>query len=452
MAMTEKQQFRQIWDEPAFTKLFQSFRLAVGPTKLTLALLAVVIIALAGWIMDRCSMTVVTNPNVEAEKQVVVYDLDKIGELTELDVYVGDPERTKEFIDDYESQSTRQGVFSTLWHFNAARFNGATVSLLRLKVSDMFANIWLCFKSVSWAIKYHTVYSIIYFLIISVVFCACGGAICRCAALEFARGEKPGLVEALRFGFAKFNNLFTAPMIPVLLMLFLGILVFLLGLVGRVIPWAGELLVAVGLIVALGLGVGIALMLIGTLAGVSLMFPVIAYEGTDELDAISRSIRYVFVHPWWMILYTATAAVCGTISYLFTRFFVFLVLIATYALLDLGFFNNNSEMPDKLARIWVRPDFLNLFTAGAEPANFSESIASFIISLTILLVVGMVVAFVISFYYCSSTIIYSLMRNKVDGVDISEIYVHLDQIRDAGDKPDPDLYGGDQPTKQANSE
>ncbi len=451
MAMTEKQQFRQIWDEPAFTKLFQSFRLAVGPTKLTLALLAVVIVALAGWIMDLCSMTVVTNPNVEANNQVVVYDLDKLVESTELEVYVTDPEKAREFIDDYESQSTRQGVFSTLWHFNAARFNGATVSLLRLKISDMFANIWLCFKAVSWAIKYHTIYSIIYFLIISVVFCVCGGAICRCAALEFARGEKPGLVEALRFGFTKFNNLFTAPMIPVLLMLFLGLFVFLLGFIGRIIPWAGELLVAVGLIVALGLGVGIALMLIGTLAGVSLMFPVIAYEGTDELDAISRSIRYVFVRPWWMILYTATAAVCGTISYLFTRFFVFLVLIATYVLLDLGFFNN-SEAPDKLARIWVRPDFLNLFTAGAEPANFSESIASVVISLIILLVVGMVVAFVISFYYCSSTIIYSLMRNKVDGVGISEIYDHLDQIRDAGDKHDTDLYGADQQRKQDNSE
>jgi hypothetical protein len=395
-------------------------------------------------------MTVVTNPNVEATKQVVIYDLDKIVESTELEVYVADPEKTREFIDDYKPKSERQGVFSTLWHFNAARFNGATVSLLRLKISDMFANIWLCFKAVSWAIKYHTVYSIIYFLIISVVFCVCGGAICRCAALEFARGEKPGLVEALRFSFAKFNNLFTAPMIPVLLMLFLGVFVFLLGLVGR-IPWAGELLVALGLVLALGMGVLIALMLIGTLTGVSLMFPVIAYEGTDELDAISRSIRYVFVRPWWMILYTATAAVCGTISYLFIRFFVFLVLIATYALLDLGFFNN-SETPDKLARIWVRPDFLNLFTAGAAPANIPESIASFIISLMILLVVGMVVAFVISFYYCSSTIIYSLMRNKVDGAGISKIYVHLDQIRDAGDEPDPDLYGADQQIKQDNSE
>ena len=187
--MTEKQQFRQIWDEPAFTKLFQSFRLSVGLTKLTLALLAVVLIALAGWIMDLCSMTVVTSPNIEEKNQVLVYDLSKIVESTELDVYVADPEKTREFIDDYKKNTRPQGVFSTLWHFNAARFNGATVSLLRLKISDMFANIWLCFKAVSWAIKYHTVYSIIYFLVISVVFCVCGGAICRCAALEFAQGE-----------------------------------------------------------------------------------------------------------------------------------------------------------------------------------------------------------------------------------------------------------------------
>ena len=45
-----------------------------------------------------------------------------------------------------------------------------------------------------------------------------------------------------------------------------------------------------------------------------------------------------------------------------------------------------------------------------------------------LLVVGLVVAFVISFYFCSSTIIYALMRRKVDDIDMSRVYTPLEQV------------------------
>jgi len=62
--------------------------------------------------------------------------------------------------------------------------------------------------------------------------------------------------------------------------------------------------------------------------------------------------------------------------------------------------------------------------------NWSQSIASFLIHLTVLFIVGIVVAFVISFYFSASTIIYALMRDSVDKVPIDEIYIQLDELRD----------------------
>jgi len=321
-------------------------------------------------------------------------------------------------------------VFSTLWNFGAAIFNGATVSLLKLDIANALANIWLCAVGLAWAIKYHTVYSIVYFIIVTIVICVFGGAICRCAALEFARGEKPGLAEAFRFSGAKLSSLLAAPFVPVGIMLLLAAMVFLLGLTGNLPGGFGELITALGLGAALLIGLLLVFLSTGTIAGAGLMLPAVAYEGSDGLDAISRSFMYVFRRPWTMLLYTLTATVWGTVSYLFARLFVFLVLIVTYVLLYLGF-SCRVGGPEKLASIWPRPEFLNLIGTSAEVSmNWSQSISSFLIHLTALFIVGLVVAFVISFYFSASTIIYALMRDSVDKVPIDEIYVQLDELRD----------------------
>jgi putative flippase GtrA len=131
-----------------------------------------------------------------------------------------------------------------------------------------------------------------------------------------------------------------------------------------------------------------------------------------------------------MLLYTLTATVWGTISYLFARFFAFLVLVVTHFLLYLGF-SCKAGGPEKLAGLWPRPQFLNLVGADVGmPTNWSQSISSSLIHLTVLFVVGLVVAFVISFYFSASTIIYALMRDGVDGVSTDQIYIQLDEIRD----------------------
>ena len=418
--MTEKKHVWQIWDNLAFARSFHSFKMALAPARMVIALATVLLICLIGWLMDA---TAVIGRDRTETKTTATIDF---GSSVDLRPYAKNPKNTLVDIEQYRKSQRFGGVFSTLWHFGAARFNSATVSLFRLEITDLLLNIWLCALAIVWAVRFHPVYSIIYFILIAVVVCISGGAICRSAALEFARGEKPGLTESLGFGLKKFKSLITAPLLLTAITAGFGAVVYLTGLLGN-IRYAGELFIALTLAAALVFGLLTLLFLIGSIAGANLIFPVIAYEGSDGYDAISRSFCYVYTHPWWMFCYTAIAAAFGTVSYLFVRLFAFGLLITTYILIDLGIFNQ-PEVPGKLARIWARPDFFNLVGQNADPVGLTESAAAFIIYITVLLVVGLVVAFVISFYFCSSTIIYALMRRKVDDIDMSRVYAPLEQV------------------------
>lgn len=404
--------------------------MAVGPTKMVIAMLTVIVVCLVGWVMDICTEAGPGGGEQQAILTPIILSVVDFGKAAQLEVYIAEPEKTFRSIEQYKQQGRGRGVFSTLWNFGAARFNGATVSLLKLDIANTLANIWLCGVGLAWAVKYHTAYSIVYFTVVTIVICVFGGAVCRCAALEFARGEKPGLTEAFRFSGAKLSSLLAAPFVPVSIMLFLGALVFFLGLMGNLPAGIGELITALGLGFALLIGLLLVFLLAGTIAGAGLMLPAVAYEGSDGLDAISRSFMYVFNQPWTMLLYTLTATVWGTVSYLFARLFVFLVLIVTYGLLYLGF-SCRVGGTERLAGLWPRPEFLNLIGTTAEVSmNWSQSVASFLIHLTTLFIIGLVVAFVISFYFCASTIIYALMRDGVDNVGTDEIYIELDELRD----------------------
>lgn len=418
--MAEKKQVWQIWDNLAFARSFQSFKMALAPARMVIALATVLLVCLIGWLMD---FTAVIGRDWTETKAIETIDFSS---TVDLRPYANNPQKFLSDIEQYRMDRRFDGVFATLWHFGAARFNSATVSLFRLEITNLLLNIWLCALAIVWAVRFHPIYSVIYFILIAMVVCISGGAICRSAALEFARGEKPGLTESLGFGLKKFKSLITAPLVLTAITAGFGSVVYLTGLLGN-IRYAGELFIALTLAVALVFGLLTLLFLIGSIAGANLIFPVIAYEGSDGYEAISRSFCYVYTHSWWMFFYTAIAAAFGTISYLFVRLFAFGLLITTYTLIDLGIFNQ-PEVPGKLARIWAKPDFFNLVGQNTNPAGPTESIAAFIIYITVLLVVGLVVAFVISFYFCSSTIVYALMRRKVDNVDMSRVYTPLEQV------------------------
>lgn len=412
--MNSNQQSPWLFDKCLFPKIFQTFRTAIQPSKLIIAFAAMATICLAGWIMDF-SKTVVSAQEAH-------------GQTTELRIYMANPDQLKPYIENYEEAGERTGVFSELWKLATSRFQGAVDSVFAFNLPAVVANITDCFKALGWAIKYHTIYCVIFFAINLAVISIAGGALCRMAALQCARGEKPGLSEALRYSTKKFTSFFTTPLAPIGIIIFIGLFVFLLGLLGN-IPHAGELIMGLFMPLALLAGALIAVVLIGAVAGFNLMFPAVAYDSSDCFDAISRSFSYVYSKPWHMGFYTAIAAIYGAICYTFVRFCAFLLLLATRWSLQLGVFTESSTTNvDKVTAIWPQPSFINLLQLPAlGEAHWPHLVAAVLVYLSSLVIVALVGAFVISFYFSANTIIYSLMRSKVDNTTLDDIYTEYVQ-------------------------
>jgi len=412
--MVSEKQPLQLSDNFMFPKLFQSFRMAVGPGKLTVALLGVIIICLAGYVMDF-SRTVVVSPQTQER-------------ITELDVYMGSAEpgeAVSEFRRKHEAKGLRTGVFSTLCEFGSKKFHTALRELFEMNFASVAENIGAYFKGVAWAMRFHYAYCLVFVVIKLAVLSLVGGTICRMAALQFARGEKAGPIEALRFGSQRFTSFFFAPLISVVFIAIIGAIVFVVSLMG-LIPYVGGLITASFMLLVLFLGAVIAVVLIGTATGFNLMFPAVAYDGSDAFDALSRSFSYVFSRPWRMGFYTLMAAVHGAICYICVRLFAFLLLSVTRLLVS--FAVGIGGAGDKLEAIWAKPEFMNLLgSSSAAPAGTIEAVAAFIIYLFLWVVAGLVVSVVITYYFSANTIIYSLMRNKVDNAALDEIYQDSDE-------------------------
>jgi len=378
--MVDEKGSSTIFDNFLFPKIFQTFRIAIHWKTLTIAFLAVAVISLAGWVLDL--MFVAAS-----------------GSHSEI------------------------GVFYMLWHIAIESFNGAIASLFAFDILGVAENIASYFAAVGSTFKDHYIYCIIFCVVKLAVISICGGAICRIAALQFARGEKPGLTEVLRFSTKKFTSFFTVPLAPVIIIIIMGVFIFLFGLIGN-IPRVGELIMGIFMFLTLIVGTLITVFLIGTIAGFNLMFPAVACDGSDCFDAISRSFSYVYAKPWRMSFYTAVAAVYGSICYMFVRFFAFLLLLVTYQSLQFGIWGDNS----KLTAVWAGPRFWNLFgPAISTTTNLTQSLAALLVHLCLLAVIGLVVSFIISFYFSANTIIYVLMRNRVDNTSLDDVYIPIDE-------------------------
>ena len=411
-------------DELLFAKIFQTFRMAIQPTKFIITFSALAIISLTGWLMDFTkTVTVARNSNGETT-------------LTELQFYMTDPAQVNSFIENYKQTTQGDGVFSTLWHFGSEKYHNILKELFELNLTSVAKNTADCFTALRWALRHHLIYCIIFIAVTLAVISIAGGAICRISALQVARGEKPGLTEALRFSLRRFTSFVTAPLAPVTIIAFIGIFIFLLGLLGN-IPRAGEIIVGIGMPLAVFAGVLITVVMLGTIAGFNMMFPAVAYDGSDCFDAISRSFSYVYARPWRMLLYTSIAIVYGSICYIFIRFFAFLSLLISHWFLRLGLWaKNGSQEVNKLEAIWPEPELMKLMDpSGLATTNWTEKLAAFLVSLFILVVIGLVVSFIINFYFSANTIIYSLLRHKVDNTAFDDIYTPSDDAEIEPAKP-----------------
>ncbi len=410
--MADIQKPSSIFGELLFPNIFYSFKVAIHPQSLIIASLAVCLIWITGTIMDFTRKTVVisgTNTN-------------------ELSVYISNPTRLKSYIQQQQERDQHQGVFKTMSSFGFKKAHLAIDALLTFNITRMVKEVAEYIKSITWSFKYHMIYCVIFFIIKLVIISIAGGALCRRAALKFSQNQQVGVIEALMFSLKRFKVFITAPLTPVAIILCLGfIIVFLFGLITN-IPFVGEFAVLFFLPLQLLAGGIMTYLVVGAIAGFALLFPSIAYDGSDSFDSMNRSLGYIYGKPLRLAFYAIIATVYGAICYMFVRLFAFLMIVQTRGFMELAVFTNNrAGNAGKLDAIWPEPSFMNLLgKTGLVETNFSEGASGFVIRLVLLLISGVVISFAVSYYFSASTVIYSLMRKQIDNTDIHEVYLEED--------------------------
>jgi hypothetical protein len=421
-----------------FTHLFRAFRIAVHPSKLILALVALGCLWCGGLILDG-----IWSHN----HRVSIAERESLG-LSVPQIYVpppvainplGSPElfntlqlQTEEWRAKSEAAAHRHyGIFHTFFDYEVSYAN--RVLMFRGGPYAMFDSIWQ-FVAVGplWLWSNHWFFAILYTAWFLLVWSIFGGAISRIAAVHVARDEKISVRHALTFSVSKVLSFVFAPVIPVAIGIGIGIGIAVASSILLHIPWVGPVLAGLFFCLALLGGFVITLVTLGTIGGFNLMYPTVAVEGSDSFDAISRSFSYVFARPWRMLWYTGVAVVYGAVCYLFVRFFVWTMLAATWFFVSwfLGHHGPAGELKhpaDVWPMIWPQPGVGPIgalrYSPNYQALKGTEAVAAGLIVWWVYLVVGLVGAFAISFYFSANTIIYYLMRREVDATELDDVYV-----------------------------
>jgi hypothetical protein len=208
-----------------------------------------------------------------------------------------------------------------------------------------------------------------------------------------------------------------------------GVLTFLVWIGSFILfNWGlgiGEVLNSALFFLPLIAGFVMALVAVGTVGGMNMMFPTIAVEGSDSFDAISRSFSYVYARPWRMAFYSLVALIYGVFCYLFVRFFAFLMLKLSHTAVDWAVLaDGNSGLMSKFNTMWSGPSFENLHGGFDWSVCWgAQAFGAWIIAFWVYVVIGFVIAFLVSFFFSANTVIYYLLRNRVDATDMDDVYV-----------------------------
>lgn len=302
----------------------------------------------------------------------------------------------------------------------------------------MLASVVRAARGLMWTATQRPLFAIVFGLMALAVGAFFGGAICRIAAVQTTRGESLRWEEVRTFACEKFASMFTAPLMPLGIFAFAGVLM----MVGTVLSWVPGLNMLTGLLYVLALLGGVALVftLVGLVFGFHLMWPTIAVECSDAFDAVQRGMGWVYQRAWSVGFYVVVVLIYGGISFVVVRLLAMLLLKLTHAATGAGMSvfgwvtSSRTSSMGPLDAMWSMPawqDLPLLPSAGgvpfwgqfaAAPLSGTETVTMFLLAVWVFLVVSLVAGFVVSFYHCASTEMYLLLRREVDGVDYDEIY------------------------------
>lgn len=277
-----------------------------------------------------------------------------------------------------------------------------------------------------------------------------GGAITRIAALKFTRDEAPGIVAALKHAATKLPSYSLPALIALAGTAVFALQLVLLGFIMRIDALAFLAALAWPFVILLGLMM--AVLLLGALAGWPLMWATVSVEGTDAFDALSRSYAYTYHRPWRLLWYVLFAGFLAVVS-------MFVVKLFASSAVTLGNWSIHWSLDKATMRTIVAPLPSNAVVNPATPAmevvppiTFSTPVidatavpeppseltgiryaTQTVIRFWKSLVAALVAGYQAGFLWVSAVGIYLLLRHDIDGVQMNEVYI--DEAEEYGMPP-----------------
>jgi hypothetical protein len=237
-----------------------------------------------------------------------------------------------------------------------------------------------------------------------------GGLLCRLEAVSLARNDRALLNPALAMVISRWTAFFGALVMPLVLAGVLAFLVLIFGLIFFSVPVI-DVLGGVLYGLALVLGLGVALLLLGFAITCPLLLPAVATENCDGPDAMHRAMAYVVAKPLRWMLYLFTILLGLAIG---------LVLVVTVARMTV-------YVTGSLVDYWAYSDTItqaNQVMAGNDPADtaWHTEVAGGLVAFWIGLVQWVVAGWSLAYVMSASTRAYLLLRLTCDGQDEREIW------------------------------
>lgn len=270
-------------------------------------------------------------------------------------------------------------------------------------VYDLPAHLWAAGQG--WFLL---IYGTFFLLVISIG----GGALCRMEACQVSANERLTMREAMQHGMDSWWKFFSALIIPMILAGVVCCVLLLIGLIFMSIP---ILNILTSLLYGIVLLVGFLLVfiLLGYLAGGTLLLPAVAVENCEGGDAMQRAYAYILNRPLHMLLYVITALVGLVLGYLVVHLLAMFTVNMTAEVVGTWTFNGTYADAGRLT---------SLFSGNEEGGSGSQSTwyvywGGGLVSYWVMLVQYLVAGWICSYVLASTTRIYLLMRRACDGQD-----------------------------------
>ena len=220
-----------------------------------------------------------------------------------------------------------------------------------------------------------------------------------------------------------------------LILIFLALIPLSIAGLGK-LPVVGKpFLTVASLFMPIGFFLGVLMVFIAIVFGVSLLFvpAVVATTGADAFETIYQQFAIVWNKSWLTVCYEAMLFLIKLVFVPIWAFFClagFSIVMFPVALLHTGQMEHITACAnlwlggaiEKLAMLPYVNSFgvFNIGIAMKETSTFTTTVTAIFLTITLLMGIGLVIAYLFSIASAGNTVVYTILRKKIDGHNLLE--------------------------------